>query len=141
MHSAQPLSLDLQSVSVMSRKDRISGLFSRSFSRPSELLCCVFGLNKNEIDTYFVLLTGEKTVEEVAEVIDRDRTTVQRVLTSLYKKGLARRETKYFPRGGHYFVYSAVSPEQVREVILRQLDQFYQTTKRFLSDSWTALIQ
>ncbi len=125
----------------MSDTTKIRGLFERSFNRPSELLCCAFGLKSTEIDAYFTLLSGEKTVEEVSEQIGRDRTTVQRVLTSLYKKGLAERETRYFPRGGHYFVYRAVSPERVRAEVLRQLDQFYQATKKFLSDSWPGAIQ
>lgn len=119
----------------------LEGLFSEAFERPSDFLCCAFGLRESEIDVYFALLSGPKSVEELAtdERIDRDRSTVQRVLTKLLDAGLVMREEKHLERGGYYYLYRAVSEETVKHEILKQLDNWYEQTRRFLLNEWPEL--
>lgn len=121
---------------AMSLKEPIVGLFSKSFEKPSDLLCCAFGLRNSEIDTYFSLISGPKTVEQISELIEKDRSTVQRVLNKLHKKNLVERTTHFIERGGYYYEYSAKSTEDVRKEILVQLDEWYEATKSFLLESW-----
>lgn len=113
------------------------GLFQKNFERPSDLLCCAFGLRNNELDVYFSLVSGPKTVEQIAERIGKDRSTVQRVLNKLHSKGLARRQSRPIERGGYFFEYSAASTEIVREEILARLEDWYKATRSFLLESWT----
>ncbi len=112
------------------------GLFTKSFEKPSDLLCCAFGLRNSEIDTYFSLISGPKTVEEISELIGKDRSTVQRVLNKLHKKNLVERVAHFIDRGGYYYEYRAKSTDDVREEILTQLDEWYEATKSFLLQSW-----
>ncbi len=70
----------------MTARNPMMNLFTKSFDKPSELLCCAFGLKGSEIDVYFSLLKSPKTVEEIASDIGRDRSTVQRCLMNLKKK-------------------------------------------------------
>ena len=120
----------------MSVREPLVGLFSKSFDKPSDLLCCAFGLRNSEIDTYFSLISGPKTVEQISELIEKDRSTVQRVLNKLHKKNLVERTTHYIERGGYFYEYSAKSTEEVRKEILAQLDEWYEATKSFLLESW-----
>jgi predicted transcriptional regulator len=120
----------------MSTRDSLANLFSKGFENPSDLLCCAFGLRSTEIDTYFALISGPKTVKEIASRIGRDRSTVQRVLPKLKKKGLIESEERTFDRGGYYLVYRAISTEEVREEILAKLEHWYEETRRFLLDPW-----
>ena len=121
---------------AMSLREPMVGLFSKSFEKPSDLLCCAFGLRNSEIDTYFSLISGPKTVEQISELIEKDRSTVQRVLNKLHKKNLVERTTHYIERGGYFYEYSAKSTEEVRKEILAQLDEWYEATKSFLLQSW-----
>ncbi len=121
---------------VMTMRDPMSGLFTKRFEKPSDLLCCAFGLCDSEIDTYFSLLSGPKTVESITLAIKRDRSTVQRVLNKLCKKGLVERELRSLEKGGYYYVYLAVSTEDVRKQVLSQLEKWYLETRRFLLGSW-----
>jgi len=121
---------------AMSLREPMVGLFSKSFEKPSDLLCCAFGLRNSEIDTYFSLISGPKTVEQISELIEKDRSTVQRVLNKLHKKNLVERTTHYIERGGYFYEYSAKSTEDVRKEILAQLDEWYEATKSFLLESW-----
>jgi len=123
----------------MNALNPLVGLFQKSFKRPSDLLCCAFGLRNSELDVYFSLISGPKTVEQIAERIGKDRSTVQRVLNKLHSKGLAKRESQRIDRGGYFFEYSAVSTEVVREQILAQLEEWYKATRSFLLESWTQM--
>ncbi len=125
----------------MSARNPIVGLFNRSFNKPSDLLCCAFGLRNSELDVYFDLISGPKTVEQIAERIKRDRSTVQRVLNKLHSKGLVMRNTHKIQRGGYYYEYSAEDTEVVREQILAQLEEWYTATKSFLIESWSQTAQ
>ena len=122
---------------TMSARNPMVGLFNKSFDKPSDLLCCAFGLRNSELDVYFSLISGPKTVEQIAERIRKDRSTVQRVLNKLHSKGLAKRDTHKIQRGGYFYEYSAEKSEIVRDQILSQLEEWYAATKSFLKESWS----
>ena len=125
----------------MSARNPMVGLFNKSFNKPSDLLCCAFGLRSSELDVYFSLISGPKTVEQIAERISKDRSTVQRVLNKLHSKGLAKRDTHKIQRGGYFYEYSAEETEIVRDQILVQLEEWYRATKSFLIESWSQTTQ
>jgi len=120
----------------MTGHNTLEGLFAKSFEKPSDLLCCAFGLLHSEIDTYFALVSGEKRAEEIAALVRMDRTTIQRALKRLLERQLVVRDRRDIERGGYYYVYRAVSPEDVRREILSQLDHWYDETRRFLLGKW-----
>ena len=126
---------------IMSARNPMVGLFNKGFNKPSDLLCCAYGLRNSELDVYFSLISGPKTVEQIAERIGKDRSTVQRVLNRLHSKGLATRDTHKIERGGYYYEYSAEKSEIVRDQILGQLEEWYQATKSFLIESWSQTAQ
>ena len=126
-----------QVVTEMTTRNPIVELFTKDFDRPSDMLCCAFGLRSSEIDAYFSLIKKKKTVKELAEDINRDRSTVQRILKKLLEKNLVTKETHHIDRGGHFFEYKAVSTKEVRKEILKQLDDWYESTRRFLLSSWS----
>jgi predicted transcriptional regulator len=86
----------------MTTREPLVGLFTKNLEKPSDLLCCAFGLRSSEIDVYFSLLGGTRTVEDLERKIDRDRSTVQRILQKLDRKGLIEREKKRIERGGYF---------------------------------------
>ncbi len=125
----------------MSTRNQMVGLFNKSFNKPSDLLCCAFGLRNSELDVYFSLISGPKTVEDIADRIGKDRSTVQRVLNKLHSKGLVKRETKTIQRGGYFYEYHAEDTEVVRDQILAQLEDWYVATRSFLLESWSETTQ
>ena len=120
----------------MTTREPLVGLFTKNLEKPSDLLCCAFGLRSSEIDVYFSLLGGTRTVEDLEGKIDRDRSTVQRILQKLDSKGLIEREKKRIERGGYFYVYRAISTEAVKQQILEQLEHWYTETKRLLLSNW-----
>jgi predicted transcriptional regulator len=88
-----------------------------------DVLTCVFGIQHHEARTYQVLLeTPGSTVEELADELDRDRSNVNRSLSTLREKELAERRRRLLDGGGHVYQYSATPLDEARELMHETLD-------------------
>lgn len=89
----------------------------------TEVLTCVFGIQEHEARTYQVLLDYPgSTVEELAGELDRDRSNVNRSLSTLREKGLASRERRLLDGGGHVYQYKPTPLDEARELMHETLD-------------------
>jgi len=87
------------------------------------VLSCVFEIQDHESRTYLVLLDNPgSTVAELAEVLDRDRSNVNRSLTTLLEKGLADRERRLLDPGGYVYQYTATPLPEAKELMHHTLD-------------------
>lgn len=94
-------------------------------SEPSfeEVLACVFDLQPHEARTYQTLHDRPaSTVEELAAALDRDRSNVNRSLTTLREKGLADRTRRLLDSGGQVYQYTATDIDETRELMHETLD-------------------
>jgi predicted transcriptional regulator len=90
-----------------------------------EVLACVFGIQQHEVRTYLTLRENPgSTVAELADVLDRDRSNVNRSLSTLREKGLARRERRLLDSGGHVYQYNATAAAEARELMHETLDEW-----------------
>ena len=89
------------------------------------VMACVFGIQEHESRTYLRLLENPgSTVEELAEVLERDRSNVNRSLTTLLEKGLARRERRLLDPGGYVYQYTATPLPEAKELLHEALDEW-----------------
>jgi predicted transcriptional regulator len=88
-----------------------------------EVMTCVFGIQPHEARTYETLLSHPgSTVEELADTLDRDRSNVNRSLSTLRDKGLASRQRRLLDGGGHVYQYSPTPLPEARELMHDTLD-------------------
>jgi predicted transcriptional regulator len=88
-----------------------------------EVMTCVFGIQPHEARTYETLLDHPaSTVEELADTLDRDRSNVNRSLSTLREKGLASRERRLLDGGGHVYQYSPTPLPEARDLMHETLD-------------------
>lgn len=67
----------------------------------------MFNIQHHEIQTYQTLLERpESTVEELAIVLERDRSNINRSLSTLREKGFADRVRRLLDDGDHVYQYS-----------------------------------
>ena len=91
----------------------------------AEVMACVFGIQEHEVRTYRTLLANPaSTVEELAQELDRDRSNVNRSLSTLREKELAERERRLLDGGGHVYQYSATPLDEARELMHETLDEW-----------------
>jgi len=102
--------------------DELVGVEEPTFQH---VLSCVFGIQTHESRTYLTLLDNPgSTVAELAEELDRDRSNVNRSLTTLLEKGLVERERRLLDPGGYVYQYTATPLPEAKELMHRTLDEW-----------------
>ncbi|WP_424016936.1 helix-turn-helix domain-containing protein [Halorientalis pallida] len=90
-----------------------------------DVLTCVFDVQRHEARTYLELAERpESTVAELSDVLDRDRSNVNRSLSTLREKGLASRNRRLLDDGGHVYQYTATPVPEARELMHETLDEW-----------------
>jgi predicted transcriptional regulator len=90
-----------------------------------EVLRCVFGIQDHEARLYLELLDApDSTVAELADEVDRDRSNVNRALSTLLDKELATRRRRLLDSGGHVYQYRATPTDDAREMMHETLDEW-----------------
>jgi len=91
------------------------------------LLECVYGLKDLDRDVFGVLTTSDEplTVDEIANRVDRERSTAYRSVQRLLKAGFIRKEQVNYDQGGYYHVYRPTDPDQVADEMQRTLNDWY----------------
>ena len=94
----------------------------------AHVLSCVFGIQDHESRAYLALLDNPgSTVAELAGTLDRDRSNVNRSLTTLLEKGLAERRRRLLDSGGYVYQYTATPLPEAKEMMHRTLDQWVES--------------
>ncbi len=100
-----------------------------------DVLTCVFGIQRHEARTYQTLLDSPgSTVEELADELDRDRSNVNRSLSTLREKGLAERQRRLLDGGGHVYQYSATPLTEARDLMHETLDAWAEYVHERIDD-------
>ena len=91
----------------------------------ADVMTCVFSIQRHESRTYLELLDQPgSTVVELADVLDRDRSNVNRSLSTLLDKGLATRGRRLLDGGGHVYQYTATPLPEAKELMHDTLDEW-----------------
>ena len=89
------------------------------------VLECVFGIHAHERRTYFALLEAPgATVTELAEDLDRDRSSVNRSLSTLDEKNLIERDRKILAEGGYVYQYYPTPIPEAKELMHAAVDRW-----------------
>ena len=86
---------------------------------------CVFGVREHESRTYVVLIEMPgSTVGELAADLDRDRSNVNRSLSTLAEKGLIERERRLLDGGGYVYQYYPIPVSEAKELMHEAVDEW-----------------
>lgn len=88
-----------------------------------EIVSEVFDLNDLQEDIFAEIEEDQLTVQEIAEHVDRNRSTVQRALQEMLEKDLVMREGKTDKTV--YYVYTTLPMPEIKEVTRDTLDEWY----------------
>lgn len=97
---------------------RLDELIERSDPDFRTVMSCVFGIEDHETRTYLALLEQPgSTVEELAAALDRDRSTVNRSLSTLTERGLVWRDRRLLDGGGYVYQYTAIALPEAKAML------------------------
>ena len=91
------------------------------------LLECFHGLKTLDKRCFEVLVgaEGPLTIDDLAETVDRERSTVYRAVQRLFNAGLIQKEQINYDQGGYYHVYKPADPQAIRGDMQRLLNDWY----------------
>ena len=109
----------------MSESSDIETLVGTTEPEFAHILSCVFGIQDHESRTYLVLLDNPgSTVAELADTLERDRSNVNRSLSTLLEKGLAERQRRLLDPGGYVYQYTATPLPETKAMLHEALDEW-----------------
>ncbi len=109
-------------------RHRLGELMEESNPPFEEVMSCVFGIEDHETRAYLVLCEQPgSTIEELAASLERDRSTVNRSLSTLRDRGLVRRNRRLLDGGGHVYQYTAASLPEAKGMLHEALDAWTAT--------------
>lgn len=91
------------------------------------LLECFHGMGELEKRIFSVIVESEEplTVDEIAERVNRERSTAYRAVKRLRDVGFIRREQINYEDGGYYHVYHPMDADEIADEMQRLLNDWY----------------
>jgi predicted transcriptional regulator len=91
------------------------------------LLECVHGLKELDKEIFRVLTASSEplTVDEIAEEVDRERSTAYRSIQRLLQSGFVQKEQVNYDQGGYYHVFRPTDPDEIADEMQRLLNDWY----------------
>jgi len=91
------------------------------------LLECIHGLKELDKRCYRVVIESDNplTIDDIAERIDRERSTAYRSIQRLLQSGFIQKEQVNYEQGGYYHVYKPTDPSEVSHDMQRMLNEWY----------------
>ncbi|MFB6174433.1 MAG: helix-turn-helix domain-containing protein [Candidatus Nanohalobium sp.] len=95
-----------------------------------EIIFDVFNLNELQRDIFRELEENKLTVQEIAERVDRNRSTAQRALQEMIDKDILMREGKTDKTV--YYVYTTLPVSELKDVTLEAIDSWHREVQNKL---------
>ncbi|QIO24703.1 helix-turn-helix domain-containing protein [Haloarcula sp. JP-L23] len=91
------------------------------------LLECFHGLKQLDKEIFQELVQTEEplTIDEIAEKVDRERSTAYRAVQRLLQAGFIQKEQVNYEQGGYYHVYRPTDPSNIADDMQRMLNDWY----------------
>jgi predicted transcriptional regulator len=101
--------------------------YLQSDMRCEGLLECLHGLKQLDKECYKLLVDADEplTVDEIADAVDRERSTAYRSIQRLLQTGFIQKEQVNYEQGGYYHVYRPAEPDEVADDMQRMLNEWY----------------
>jgi len=101
-----------------------------------DIIACSLGLKKSEYKVFEALLSSDHiTIQDLADKLKLDRTTLQKVLKNFVNNELVERYQENLDNGGYIFVYKIKEKTVLKKRIHSAIDKWY-STARHAVDKW-----
>ncbi len=103
-----------------------TGLFETSEPDFEHIVKCVLKLTISELEVYLSLIENPGVgVDELSEIMGKDRSGVYRSLQTLLEKGLVKREYRILKHGGYKYIYTPIDVEILKSILREELEKWF----------------
>jgi predicted transcriptional regulator len=100
------------------------------------LLECFHGLKDldREVFRSIAAQDGRLTIDEIADAVDRERSTAYRSAQRLFDAGLVRKEQINYENGGYHHVFEQASADEIADEMQRMLNDWHVKMGRLIGE-------
>ena len=110
-------------------------LLTRKGATCSELLSCLYTLKPIEMEVLFeVARRDQSTLDQIADAVKRDRSTVHRCLSKLVSLDLVYKRVKTLKDGGYYHIYMTVEESKIKEQASLRVKEITQSLEKLVDN-------
>jgi len=103
-----------------------AGLFEIGEPDFEHIVKCVLKLTISELEVYLTLIENPGIgVDELSEIMRKDRSGVYRSLQTLLEKGLVTREYRILKHGGYKYIYTPIDVEILKSILKGELEKWF----------------
>ncbi len=100
-----------------------------------DLLSCLYNLKPIDLCVFLeVAKNPDATLDQIAELVQRDRSSTHRVLAKLISADLVSKQTRTIRGGGYYHVYNAANPAQIRGHARQRVKEITESFERLIDN-------
>ncbi len=108
-------------------------LLTRKGASCADLLTCLYNLKPSDLEVLAELAKNENaTLDQIAKIVQKDRSSVHRCLSKLVSINLVNRQSKSLKGGGYYHTYAMLDPTTIKKHALERVKE--------ITESLTALV-
>lgn len=88
-------------------------------------LKCALEISCLDMEVYIALLNkSPATIEEISELIRKDKSSVYKSLQKLMEKGLVERDYRILRSGGYRYLYKPIPFQEFKEIMMKSLESW-----------------
>ena len=116
-------------------------LLTRKGASCTDLLTCLYNLKPSDLEVLAALAKNENsTLDQIAKIVQKDRSSVHRCLSKLISINLVNRQSKSLKGGGYYHTYAMLDPATIKKHALEKVKEITESLEA-LVDSFELDIQ
>ena len=96
-------------------------------------LVIVLGMHRSE-ENLEVAKKENSTLDQIAQTVERDRSSTHRCLSKLVTAGLVHKESKGLKIGGYYHVYSMVEPTRIKQHAIQKVQEITESLQTLVNN-------
>lgn len=108
----------------------------KSIEVPSDVkgfLRHILGMSALDLQIYYELCNrGSSTVEDLSELIGKDKSTIYKSLKHLVDNGFVRREVRILRKGGYKYIFTPAPPQELRSIIMERMNSCFRQIMAFI---------
>ncbi len=96
------------------------------------IIKCTFSLSDSELKVFLTLMKceSEECVNIIADKLNRDRSTIQKIILKLVEKNLVEKKKSNLEEGGYIFYYSPKSKSEIKKQMLQSIEVWHSNVKK-----------
>ncbi len=108
-------------------------LLARKSASCADLLTCLYNLKPADIETLLAVAKNPgATLDEIARIVQKDRSSVHRILSKLVSINLLNKQSKSLKGGGYYHTYTIVEPSLIKNHAKQQVEEIIKSLETLI---------